>query len=151
MQRQKLSPFQSNLHGCVIINSVNQERFHKYLNRKKGYDWVLSFVIKTNTWIQYSELALHSLLTRYSSLENWQWVHHYCFFFLVLCFLGRFVHPMTPFTTVSSSLLQLAVIDIHYPIQELYSWSSSFPSILPSIVALEGSPLSLYGPTRVAI
>ena len=32
-------------------------------------------------------------------------------------FLGRFVRPMAPFTTMSSSLLQLAVIVFHHPVQ----------------------------------
>jgi len=30
-------------------------------------------------------------------------------------FLGRFIRPMAPFTTMSSSLLQLAVILFHHP------------------------------------
>src|SRR6218665_723636 len=47
---------------------------------------------------------------------------------LLLCFsffLGRFVHPMAPFAPWFCSLLQLAVILIHYLVHYHHSQSSS--------------------------
>src|SRR3984885_10019215 len=88
---------------------------------------------------------MHNIHNGY--IYNYTCMHIYIHTYLsssCVFYLGRFVLPMSPFVSSSSTLLQLLVSLLHHPVQHLHPWSSLylFSSILPSNTSLRSeSPL----------